>query len=118
MQIGTFKATRSARTADPTIEAQEQAAQGNWRPTNQLLTKADPDYIKRWMLLEAKKIELRKLYRRATLLNKSVESGTSKADRLNQQAQDFWAEYASLDDKWIGDHQSIKESLRRDNGSI
>lgn len=118
MEIGTFKATRAARTADPRSEAQEQAARGNWRPTDQILKKADPDYIQRWLLLEARKIELRKLYQRATLITRGVENGTSKADRLNQQATDFWTEYASLDDKWIGDHQSIKESLRRDNGSI
>ena len=114
MQIGNWNVTRGARTRDPKREAQEAAMRGDWRPTTQLLSKADPDYIKRWFLLEAKKMELRKMYQRAVLMGPKLEHGTSKADRAMRDAVALWQEYAALDEKWIGDHHEIKAEIAKE----
>lgn len=111
MIVGSF----SVNKQDPKKHAQEQAAKGNWKPTDAMLRKADPDFVQRWFILEARKVEMRKLWRRATLVQRKVEHGTSRADRLNQEAMDFWREYESLDNKWIGDVRDIKAAIAKEN---
>lgn len=87
---------------------------GDWRPTTELLNKADPDYVRRWFILEAKKMDMRRMYRRAVLLGPKLEHGTSRADRAIADSVAFWKEYESLDEKWLGDHKELKNAIAKE----
>lgn len=114
LTTGSFEVRRRGGQ-DPKREAQEAAARGDWRPTDQMIRKADPDYVRRFVLGEARKLELRRLYRRAVLLRGPLEHGTSRGDRAVAESLEFWAEYAALDDRWIGDTAEIKAAVAKES---
>src|SRR5215472_4208241 len=115
LTIGGFTITRQARTRDPKREAQEAAARGDWRPTDRMLRKADPDFVKRFFIAESLKQNMRRLYARAVLMNSARDSRDfdgSHRDQAQARSHAFWEEYASLDDKWVGDLPDIKKEVQ------
>lgn len=108
LTIGGFQVT--IKRLDPKKEAQEAAARGNWRPTDQMLRKADPDYVQRFFINEALKQDLRRQYRRAVLVNPGEAQ-----ERAQSRAMAFWTEYAALDERWIGDTPEIKRAVAQDS---
>jgi hypothetical protein len=96
---------------DPKREAQEAAARGNWRPTDQMLRKADPDFVRRFYIAEAAKLSLRRLYARAVLVSYGKETPESAQAR----ADAFWREYAELDTRWLGDLSDIKAQVAKES---
>lgn len=110
MVIGNFEIRRRGGR-DPKREAQEEAARGNWRPTDRMIRKADPDYVKRFFLAESVRLDMRRQYARAVLLGKSRGENV---ERAQSRALDFWAEYAALDDVWLGDTPELKRAVARE----
>lgn len=110
LTVGNFELRRRGGQ-DPKREAQEAAARGDWRPTDQMLRKAEPDYVRRFFINEAVKHDLRRQYARAVLVGHGKESRETAQSR----ALDFWQEYACLDNRWIGDQPEIKAEIAKEN---
>jgi hypothetical protein len=96
---------------DPKREAQEAARRGDWRPTDSMLRKAEPDFVRRFYIAEAVRLEMRRLYARAVL----VGHGKETREAAESRADSFWQEYAALDNKWLGDLSEIKAEIAKEN---